>query len=209
MRKFPASILSEFQEDFAILKKLKTSVDIQNYLSSIPINFEKKGETYHSPLMMLRKKEAHCMEGALFAAAALWHQGKPPLLLDLKTTKYDTDHVVALFKDGGRWGAISKTNHIVLRYRDAIYKSPRELVMSYFHEYFLDNGIKTLRSYSDPFDLSRLDDSWLTSSEPLWDIVSALDHSPHTNIMEKGMERHLRLADLVEIEAGKIVEWND
>ena len=207
MKEFPRKIFEDFKSEFSILKKLKTPVDIQDFLISVPINFEKKSETYHSPLMMFRNNEAHCMEGAVFAAAALWYQGRPPLLFDLKTNNDDMDHVVALFKEGDRWGAISKTNHIVLRYRDAIYKSPRELAMSYFHEYFLDNGVKTLRSYSDPFDLRAFDDEWLIAEKPLWNIVKALDNSPHTNILERGAERRLRPAEPAEIEAGKITEW--
>jgi len=92
----------------------------------------------------------------MLAAAALWHNGYPSLLLDLKTTDADADHVVALFKEGGRWGAISKTNHAVLRYRDPVYRDPHELAMSYFNEYFLDSGVKTMRSFSAaPFDISQ------------------------------------------------------
>jgi hypothetical protein len=151
------------------------------------------------------------MEGAMLAAAALWHAGYAPLLLDLKTTDKDDDHVVALFKEGGRWGAVSKTNHAVLRYRDAVYRDPRELAMSYFNEYFLDSGVKTLRSYSAPFDLLKYgvkhSDGWLTTRDDLLDIAAALDFSKHFQIIKKGDARKLRLADRSEIEAGKIVEW--
>jgi hypothetical protein len=97
------------------------------------------------------------MEGALLAAAILEFHGHKPLLLDLRSTNDDLDHVVALFKQFGCWGAISKTNHVVLRYREPVYKTLRELAMSYFHEYFLDNGKKTLREYSVPFDLKSFD----------------------------------------------------
>ena len=143
----------------------------------------------------------------MLAAAALWYQGRPPLLLDLKTTAADDDHVVALFKEGNRWGAISKTNHAVLRYRDAIYRDSRELAMSYFNEYFLDSGVKTLRSFFAPFDLSKYGNEWLTSRGDLGDIAAELDFSKHIEIFKKGAERKLRLADKSEIEAGKILEW--
>ena len=106
---------------------------------------------------VLRAGKAHCMEGALLAAAILEFHGHKPLLLDLRSTSEDLDHVVALFKQNGYWGAISKTNHVVLRYREPIYGSVRELAMSYFHEYFLDNGKKTLREYSVPVDLGKFD----------------------------------------------------
>ena len=139
----------------AVFKKLDSPNKIQDFLDSLPINFELKGETYMSPRRVLRTKTAHCFEGALVAAAALAYHGKKPLLLDLRTSADDEDHVVTLYRENGYWGAISKTNHPVLRYRDGVYKTPRELVMSYFHEYFMSkNGKKTLREYSNPFDLS-------------------------------------------------------
>jgi hypothetical protein len=114
--------------------------------------------------------------------------------------------VIALFKKGNRWGAISKTNHGVLRYRDPIYRDPREIAMSYFNEYFLDDGTKTLRSYSKPFDLSRRGDEWLATKEKLDNIAIALDGSPHIDIMKKSAASRLRRADPIEIKAGKIVE---
>ncbi len=145
------------QNDFCgQLRKLRTPAQIQDFLNRLPFNFEKHGQTHNSVAVALKKKKAHCFEGALIAATALQMQGWRPLLLDLKTVQPDFDHVVALFKEGKYWGAISKTNHNVLRYRDPIYLSVRELAMSYFNEYFLANGKKTLRKYSKPFDLSRV-----------------------------------------------------
>src|SRR3989344_7563100 len=120
--------------EILVFKKLRTPQKIQDYLDALPINFEDSGETYRSPRRLLGAKEAHCLEGALFAAAVLAYHGQKPLLLDLRTTPRDEDHVVALFRQNGRWGAISKTNHAVLRYRDPVYKDVRELAMSYFHE---------------------------------------------------------------------------
>lgn len=200
--------MKEYPKEFAVFKKLSTPGKIQDFLDDrVKINFEKNGDTSRSPLMVLRHHEAHCIEGALLAAAALWYHGEPPLLLDLKTKKGDSDHVVALFKQGAYWGAISKTNHAVLRYRDPIYRTIRELVFSYFHEYFLDTGVKTLQTYSRPFSLLPFGDEWLTSAENLWEINNALDVSPHFAIVPKPLAGKLRLAHPIEREAGKIVEW--
>jgi hypothetical protein len=148
------------------------------------------------------------MEGAMFAAAALRLAGYPPLVMDLKSVPHDDDHVVALFQKNGHWGAISKTNHGVLRYREPIYRSIRELAMSYFHEYFLDNGKKTLRSYSGPVDLSRFDrKEWMTTEEDLWEIPEYVDDVRHFPMLTPLQTRHLRLADAIERKMGAIREW--
>ena len=207
MRPFPVAEFKIFPKELRVLRGLRTPAAIQDFLNRMPFNFEEDGETYRSPVAVLKAKKAHCMEGAMLAAAALWLHGQPPLLLDLKTTQKDVDHVVALFKESGRWGAISKTNHAVLRYRDPVYRDPRELAMSYFNEYFLDSGVKTMRSYSAPFDLSKYGSDWLTSRGDLGDIAVDLDYSRHFPILKKGAERKLRRADWSEIEAGKIMEW--
>ena len=211
MRRFPVAEFKMFPKELAVLRRLRTPGDIQDFLNTLPMNFTGRRHTYASPLVVLETKKAHCMEGAMLAAAALWYLGHPPLLLDLKTTAKDDDHVVAIFKENGRWGAISKTNHAVLRYRDPVYRDPRELAMSYFNEYFLDSGIKTMRSYSAPFDILKCraahGDEWLTSRSDLADIAAALDFSKHFQILKKGAERTLRRADRSEIEAGKIVEY--
>jgi hypothetical protein len=115
--------------------------------------------------------------------------------------------VVTLFKEDGYWGAISKTNHAVLRYREPVYRSVRELVMSYFHEYFLFSGKKTLRSFSKPFDLTRVGTTWLTTEDNLADLAYTLDHSPHTKILSPKQIRNLRQVDKIEIRAGNIVEY--
>src|SRR3989344_618593 len=138
------------KKENALMRKLNTSAKVQDFLNRLPFNLEKKGETLKSPLLVIREGKAHCFEGALLGAYILSLHGFPPLILHLKTTKEDYEHVIAPFRVNGFWGALSKTNHSALRYRDAIYKNIRELVMSYFHEYFLDNGIKTLRKYSQP-----------------------------------------------------------
>jgi hypothetical protein len=187
-----------------LFKKLTTPAQIQDFLNSLSYNFEETGETCRSPREVLTHKSAHCLEGAYLAAAVLWYHGEKPLLMDLRSTKRDLDHVVALFKKNGHWGAISKTNHAVLRYREPVYKSVRELALSYFHEYFLDDGTKTLREYSLPFSLKPYGVEWITSSEDLWEIGADLDDSTHVSILPPLIK--LRKADPVEIAAGKLVE---
>ena len=197
------------REELAVLRKLSTPIKIQDYLDSLPINFEKHGETLASPRRVLRENKAHCIEGALLAATALLLAGEKPLLLDLKTLPSDDEHVVALYKRNGRWGAISKTNHATVRFRDPIYKNVRELAASYFHEYFLDStGVKTLRSYSAPFNLRRLGTSWITAEEDLWHISDALDAVPHFQLFPPENARFIRKADAMERKAGSLKEWS-
>jgi hypothetical protein len=197
------------KEEVRVFKSLNTPKKIQDFLNTIPANFEPHGDTVLSPRMILKENRAHCMEGAMFAAAALRFHGHKPLVLDLTTVKDDHDHVVAVFKHKGHWGAISKTNHAVLRYREPIYKSIRELVMSYFHEYFTNHdGKKTLRSYSMPVDLSKFDQQgWMTSEQDVWYVPEYLFEVPHRPILNKSQIAMLRKADKIEIEAGKITEW--
>jgi len=200
------------KEEKIFFKKLNTPAKIQDYLNSIPFNFEKNGDTFMSPRKVLKEGTAHCMEGAMFAAASLEFHGHKPLVVDLRSVKkpYDYDHVVAVWKQDGCWGAISKTNHGVLRYREPVYKSMRELVMSYFHEYFLHSGQKTLREYSAPLNLKKFNKiDWRTSEEDLWDIPIALDSVKHYGILSKKQIKNLRLADKIEIEIGKITEFKN
>lgn len=193
-----------------IYKRLNTPDKIQSFVNDLPANFELKGETYMSPLRTLTEKRAHCMEGAMLAASILRYHGRQPLLMDLRAKKPDQDHVVALFKNNGCWGAISKTNHAVLRYREPIYKTLRELAASYFHEYF-DNatGRKNLREYSVAVNVSRFDNiEWETTDKDLWDIVDAVDNARHFHLLSKAQERTLRRTEPIEIKAGEITEWS-
>ncbi len=146
----------------------------------------------------------------MFAAAVLEFHGHKPLLLDLRSTTkpWDYDHVVAVFKKNGCFGAISKTNHAVLRYREPVYKTIRELVMSYFHEYFLHDGTKTLREYSVPFDLNYFNNlDWRASPKNLFQIPKHLDKIKHFQILSPKQIKNLRKADKIEREAGKLVEY--
>ncbi len=195
-------------KELATLRRLSTPAKIQDYLDRVPINYEKKGDTVMSPRRVLRERKALCLEGALFAAAALWVQGEPPLLLDLRDSDHREDHVVALYRRGGRWGAISKTNHSTLRFRDPIYLSVRELAASYFHEFFMnDNGKKTLVDYSAPFDLRKLGEGWVTAEENLFDLGDALDRSRHYRLYPARAARSFRRADRMEMRAARLVEW--
>ena len=196
------------KKELVVFKKLNTPIKIQNFLDKIPMNWEKRGETYMSPRRALRAQKMHCLEGAVFAATALWLQGEKPLLLDLKANG-DDDHVVALYKRNGYWGAISKTNHAALRFRDPVSKPIRELALSYFHEYFRDrDGKKLMVSYSSqPFNLRTLGHQWITAEKDLHAVAEAVDFAPHKQIYPKKNKKFIRPADIMERRAGKIIEW--
>lgn len=194
--------LSAFE--IKIFGELNTPAKIQDFINKIPINFEKSGETLMSPRLILKKRKAHCFEGALLAAAIFWHHKQKPLLLDLVAQKPDLNHVVALFRKNGYWGAVSKTNHAALRYREPVYQTVRELVMSYFHEYFTHGGKKTLVSFAGPFNLKKFGTGWITSEKNLWFIDKALEKTAHVKIPRP---KNLRRADAIEIKAGKLTDW--
>jgi hypothetical protein len=195
-------------DEMAVLRNLYSPKKIQDFLNSLRQNFDSGNDTCMSPRMVLREKKCHCIEGAMLAAAAMRVNGRKPLVLDLKTNDQDLDHVIAVFREGGRWGAISKTNHPFLRYRDPVYRDIRELVMSYFNEYINDFGKLTLRSYSDPVDLSVFDGiGWMTAEKDLWKIASYLDSVRHNKILTRSQIARLRMADKIKIEANDMVEW--
>ncbi len=194
--------------ELKLFRSLNTPGKIQNFINKIPINFEENGDTCYSPRRILKENKCHCMEGAVLAVLILQVNGFPPLLVDMTASKKDFDHVIAVFEVERKWGAISKTNHATLRYREPIYNSIRELVMSYFHEYTNDNGEKTLRSYSDAVDLSVFDNiNWMTTENELWEIPEYLAEVEHFQILAKSQISNLRKADEIEIKAGNIVEY--
>lgn len=196
------------KKELKILRSLNTPKKIQDFLNKIQINFEEKGDTCLSPRMVLKNWKAHCIEGAMLAALALRINGEKPLVVDLTASDRDFDHVICVFKKNGKWGAIGKTNHAVLRYREPIYKDIRELVMSFFHEYFDDNGRKNLRSFSAPVDLSRFDKiGWMTREDDVWEIPDYLAEVKHFPILTRSQISGLRKADEIEIEAGRLTEW--
>lgn len=195
-------------DESKILRKLSSPRKIQDFLDTLPINLELDGPSQMSPRRVLQARRAHCLEGAVLAATGLAYHGGRPLLLDFQAVYNDEDHVVALFQENGHWGAISKTNHPGLRYRDPIYRSMRDLAASYFHEYYCWDGRKSLRFYSRPFDLSRYaPETWVTATEDLDWLAEALDSSPHAPLVPKGNLRKLRRASAFEIRASSVVEW--
>ncbi len=197
-------------QELKVLRSLNTAPKIQDFLDALPINFEKNGETYMSPRRVLRERTAHCMEGAMLAALAFRLEGHKPLVMDLKVTDEDDDHVIAVFQRNGLWGAISKTNHGTCRYRDPIYRNIRELAMTYFHEYAEPKGKKILRSYSRPVDLSRFDKrGWMTAEEEIYYVPEYIDAVRHYDVLPNSSVGYLRLADAMERRIGAVLEWKD
>ena len=195
-------------EELKILSALNTPQKIQTFLEGIPFNYEKQGETCMSPLRVLKESKAHCIEGAMLACVCLILQGEKPLIVNLKVSSDDYDHIITLFKRNGYYGAISKTNHMVLRYRDPVYRSIRELVMSYFHEYFLtENGKKTLQGYSDPINMNRFGRRWIVSKEDLWDIAEKIFDAPIHEVVPEENKKYIRVAQAFEQKIGSIKEW--
>lgn len=178
-----------------ILGALKTPERIQHFLDTeIRYNKEITGETIRSPRRVLRDRTAHCLEGALLAAAALRAHGAPALLLDLEAVR-DDDHVLAIFKQHNCWGAVAKSNYSGLRFREPVYRTLRELAMSYFEHYFNLGREKTLRKYSRPVNLTRFDRiHWMTTEEDLWPINDYLVRIPHVPLLRHGY-RLMRVDD--------------
>jgi len=188
-----------------VLAGLKTPDRIQRFLDEeIGYNKEPDGATCRSPRRVLRDGIAHCMEGALLAAAALRLLGHPPLLVDLEAVR-DDDHVLAVFRVRTHWGAIAKSNFAGLRYREPVYRTLRELAISYFEHYYNLKGEKTLRAYSRPVNLKRFDSiSWMTSEEDVWAIPEHLVVIPHIPLLTPGMERKLARMDARLFAAGQV-----
>lgn len=192
----------------ARLAGLKTPARIQDFVSSLRWNAENQGPTARSVAEVLRHSEAHCVEGAFVAAAALWLAGEPPLVMDMGAARGDVDHVVALFRRGRAWGAISKSNSPFLRYRDPIYRSLRELCLSYFPQY-VKKRRKTLRTYSVAIDLRRYDPAlWVTHRGFCHEVVDALTGARHFSILPPGAEQHLRPIDEIEARSNLLKEYD-
>lgn len=176
--------------ELRILKNLNSPYKIQGYLDKIDYN--SIIET-RSPRCVMRHRRAHCVEGALFAAASLEHLGYPPLVVDLKAEN-DDDHVIAIYKRKGHWGAIAKSNFTTIRYREPVYRSLRELAMSYFDLYFNTLGEKTLRAYSQPHSLNRFNHlNWKTTEKDLEEIGSYLDNVRHIPLVNPEQVKNLVL----------------
>jgi len=181
--------------EIAILRKLRRPDKLQEFLDNLAYNKEPDGDTCRSPRRVLRDRTAHCMEGALLAAAALRVNGQPPLLLDLEAVN-DDDHVVAVFKMHGAWGAVAKSNYSGLRFREPIYRTVRELAMSYFEHYYNPKGQKTLRAFSRPVNLTRFDRlHWMTSEADVWFVPEYLITVSHTKLLTPAQARALSRMD--------------
>ncbi len=175
------------------LRALKTPAGIQRFLDDLPYNL---GYTARSPKKVLQDRTASCLEGAIFAAAALRIIGFPPLIFDLEADR-DTDHVLAIFKVRGHWGAIAKSNFTGCRYREPVYRTLRELAMSYFNIYFNLRWERTLRRYSRPVNLARFDRrNWMTTDKPVWFIAEHLCDIPHISLITPAMAKRLSHVDL-------------
>src|SRR6266487_5441201 len=174
------------------LRALKTPAGVQRFLDSLPYHL---ADTSWSPRKVLQEKTAHCLEGAIFAAAALRVLGFPPLLWDLEAEN-DTDHVLAIFKVRGCWGAVAKSNFTGCRYREPVHRTLRELAMTYFNVYFNMRGERTLRRYSRPVNLARFDHlNWMTTDKQVWFIAEHLCEIPHISLLTPAMEKNLTRVD--------------
>lgn len=185
--------------ELAVLAELDAPIKIQRFLNAMAYD---PAPGTASPRLVLRERKANCFEGALFAAAALRRLGHPPLLVDMRSHN-DDDHVLAVFRKNRAWGCVAKSNFTVLRFREPVYRSIRELMMSYFDVYFNAIGEKTLRAFSVPFDLARFDkDRWMTTEEDVSYIGDALDRARHTKVMTSAQIRGLQLTDPDLVKAG-------
>jgi hypothetical protein len=177
------------------LRKLRSFKDphgIQKFLDGLPYHL---ADTAWSPRVVLRENSAHCFEGAMLAAAALRANGYPALVFDLEAVA-DTDHVVAIYREKGHWGAVAKSNYTGCRYREPVYRSLRELAMSYFEVYFNLRRERSLRTFSRPVNLARFDRlEWMTTEKPLWFVAEYLFTIKHYKLLRPGMEKRLHRLD--------------
>jgi hypothetical protein len=188
----------------AVFRRLTTPAKIQRYVDELAYDTGAGGDRCRSPRGVLREKMAQCMDGALFGAAALRMNGYPPLLLDLEADR-DSDHVLALYRVRSLWGAVAKSNYSGLRFREPVYRTLRELVMSYFEHYFNLRGEKTLRRYSHPVNLRRFDSRhWMSAPEDVWYIPEYLLGISHTALFPAAAERRLNRADPRTFAAGMV-----
>jgi hypothetical protein len=187
------------KDEIKLLKTLNNPDKIQTFLDSIDYN---PNYECRSPRWVMKKRSAHCFEGSLFAAAALQFIGYKPLIVDMKAFN-DDDHVIAVFREDGYWGAVAKSNFTSLRFREPVYRSLRELIMSYFDFFFNINGEKSLRSYSLPFDLTSYNKrNWATTDEDLEYIGDKVESLYHFPVVSENMIKKLSIASDSMLRAG-------
>jgi hypothetical protein len=187
-------------KDLRTLRGLNTPARIQKFLDGMTYQY---ADTAWSPKRALRERKGHCLEGALVAAAALRVNGHPPLVMDLEAVR-DDDHVIALYRERGLWGGIAKSNYAGLRFRAPIYRTLRELALSYFEHYYNLRGERTLRNYSKAVNLARLDGQhWMTSEEDVWCVPELLIAARHYPLFPDKVARALPRLDRRSFEAGK------
>jgi hypothetical protein len=187
------------RQNLRTLGALKTPAQIQRFVDSLTYQY---ANTAWSPQRVLRERKGHCLEGALLAAAALRANGHPPLLMDMEAV-YDDDHVVAIYRERGLWGSIAKSNFAGLRFRAPVYRNLRELALSYFEHYYNLRGERTLRAYSSPVNLERLDHlHWMTSEEDVWCVAEYLIAARHYPLFPDNVARSLPRLDRRSFEAG-------
>jgi hypothetical protein len=183
----------------AIQARLNTPFKVQGWLNSIAYD---PAPGTASPRRVMRERKANCFEGALFAAAAFRFHGRPPLVVDMRSWN-DDDHVLAVFRQNGAWGCVAKSNYTVLRFREPVYRSIRELMMSFMDVYFNPLGQKTLRAYSVPYDVSRFDaKEWMTTEEDIGDIGAPLDGPRHYKVLTPAQIKSLQITEPTLIKAG-------
>jgi hypothetical protein len=188
----PCSDFGFSVSELRTLRALKTPAGVQRFLDDLPYNLRLDAR---SPRNVLYHGTASCLDGGIFAAAALRVLGFPPLIFDLEADR-DTDHVVAIYKVGGHWGAVAKSNFTGCRSREPVYRNLRELALSYFHGYFNLRFERTLRRYSRPVNLGRFDDrAWMTTEKPIWFIAEYLLDIPHIPLLPPGAEKRLTRVD--------------
>ncbi len=187
----------------ATLRRLSTPEKVLGYLDGLAYNLEPDGDTVRSPRRVMRDRTAHCAEGAFLAAAAFRVNGLPPLIMDLEADDRDDDHVIALYRERGLWGAVGMSKFAGLRYRSPVYRTLRELALSFMEHYYNWDGERTLRAYSRPVSLARFDRlGWMTSEDDLWPVVEHLGRIPHTRLISAAVGRRLARLDKRSYEAG-------
>jgi hypothetical protein len=184
------------------MRRLDPPWRIQRFLDAL--DYDVPGAGCRSPRRVLRERKVQCMDGALFAAAALRLQGHPPLLVDLEGV-WDSDHVLAVFRADGGWGAVARSNFSGLRYREPIHRTIRELALTYVESYFNLRRQKTLRRYSRPVSLAPFDRrGWMTAEEDLWYIPEHLVGVRHFRLLTRRQEKRLATVDRRTYRAGLV-----